>query len=105
MSSILEDDLIFHIFMFLDVNVIFTIMTKTTWISLIPNLMKVGFFRYSLSNKAFQIFNQRILKIKESIHVVFDEFSSSDDKIKDENDQEEWTYVLIQSSPKETSKE
>ena len=62
------------------------------------------FLGYSSSSKAFQVFNQRTLKIEESIHVVFDEFSSSDDRINDEDDQEEWTSIPYQSSPKETLK-
>ena len=43
MSSISEDEQIFHTYMSLDVNAIFIIMAKTTWINLMLNLMKVGF--------------------------------------------------------------
>ena len=69
-----------------------------------PKSDECWFLRYSLFSKAFWVFNQRTLKTKESIHVVFDELSSSDDKINDEDDQEEWTSVPHQSSPKETLK-
>ena len=45
------------------------------------------FIGYSLSSKAFCVFNWRTLKIKESIHVIFYEFFSSDDKLTEEEDQ------------------
>ena len=41
--SIFEGDLIFHIFMSLDINIMFTTLTKTIWMKLIPNLMKFSF--------------------------------------------------------------
>ena len=40
------------------------------------------FIGYSSSSKAFCVFNKRTLKIEESIHVIFDEFSSSDEKLR-----------------------
>ena len=51
------------------------------------------------------MFNQRTLKIEESIHVVFDEFSSSDDKMRDQDNQGDCIHVPTQLSLKETSKE
>ena len=69
-----------------------------------PKSNEDWFLGYSSSNKAFWVFKQRTLRIEESIHVVFDEFSSSDDKMNNEDDQEEWTFVPYQSSPKETLK-
>ena len=45
------------------------------------------------------------MKIEESIHIVFYEFSSSDDKIKDEDDQGDWIQIPTQFSPKEMPKE
>ena len=36
-----------------------------------PKFREAWFIGYSSSNKAFWVFNQRTLKIKESIHVVF----------------------------------
>ena len=44
------------------------------------------FIRYSSSSKAFRVCNKKILKIGKSIHVVFNEFSSSDDRLKEEED-------------------
>ena len=43
---------------------------------------------YSSFRKAFIVFNKRTLKIEEFIHVFFffNEFSSSDDKLKEEED-------------------
>ena len=41
-SSTLEEKQIFLTFISLDVNVMFINMGKTTWINLIPNLMKFG---------------------------------------------------------------
>ena len=36
-------------------------------------VMKVFFFGYSLTSKAFKVFNKRTLVVEESIHVIFDE--------------------------------
>ena len=38
------------------------------------NQMKV---RYSITSKAYKIFNKRTLIIEESIHVIFDEYNHS----------------------------
>ena len=35
--------------------------------------MKKFFFDYSSSSKVYRIFNRRILVVKESIHIIFDE--------------------------------
>ena len=45
------------------------------------------FIGYSSSSKTFHVFNWKTLKIKESIYIVFDEFSSSDNKLIEEKDQ------------------
>ena len=36
-------------------------------------VMKVFFFGYSLTSKAFKVFNKRTLVVEESIHIIFDE--------------------------------
>ena len=41
----------------------------------------------------------------ESIHVGFDEFSSNDDRIRDKDDQGDWTLVSTQFSLKEIRKQ
>ena len=69
-----------------------------------PKFDKSWFLGYFSSSKAFQVFNRRTLKIEEFIHVVFDEFSSNNDRIYDDNDKEEWALVPHQSLPKETLK-
>ena len=40
---------------------------------------KALFIGYSSFSKPFHVFNKKTLKIEESIHIVFYEFSSSDD--------------------------
>ena len=34
------------------------------------------FLRYSSTNRAYRVFNKRILVMEESIHVIFDEFNN-----------------------------
>ena len=55
---------------------------------------KALFIGYSSSSKDFCIFNKRTLKIEESIHIVFDEFSPSDDRLKENEDQEDWLTLI-----------
>ena len=45
------------------------------------------------------------MKIEESIHVVFGEFLSSDNKSMEEEDQEDWMNIHTQTSPKGGFKE
>ena len=46
------------------------------------------FFGYSLTSKAFRVFNKRILVIEEYIHVIFDESNppSRKDSLDDDDD-------------------
>ena len=63
------------------------------------------FASYSSSSKAFSVFSKRTLGIKESIHIVFNEFSLSDDRLREKEDQEDWMTSHIYQSLEETSKQ
>ena len=62
------------------------------------------FIRYSSSSKTFSVFNKKTLKIKESIHVVFDKFSSNDNRWKNEKDQGDWMTSHTQPPQERTSR-
>lgn len=47
-------------------------------------LMKEFFFGYSTTSKAYRVFNKRTLNLEESIHVTFEECSTSTNEV--END-------------------
>ena len=64
----------------------FIIMVRTTKTKLIPNSMNLCLLViHHLAN-----FNKRTLKIEESIHAIFYDFSSNDDKLREEEDQGAW---------------
>ena len=75
------------------------------------------FIGYSLTSKAFRVFNKRTLQVEESVHVVFDEFPSSLLRINARQEEEEenpWSLPEISgdhlsktesTNPDETRKE
>ena len=61
-------------------------------------IVEALFIGYSSSSKAFHVFNKRTLKIEESIYVVFDKFSLSANRNK-EDKKEDWMSSTINSQP------
>ena len=70
-----------------------------------PRSNETWFIGYSSFNKAFYVFHRRILKIEESIYVVFYQFSSSGDRLMEEENQGDWMNIHTQTSPKGTYKQ
>ena len=72
-------------------------------------VMKVYFFCYSLTSKAFKVFNKRTLDVEESINVIFDksnppsnkDFLDGDDdiSIRQENIDELFIFISQASGP------
>ena len=63
------------------------------------------FIGYSLTSKAFRVYNKRTLQVEESIHVVFDEFPSSLLRINtSQEEEEENPWSLPEISGKQLSK-
>ena len=58
--------------------------------------MLVSFLVYSNTSKAYKVYNKRILVVKESMHVTFDEFNPSSMKkvVNDDADEELQREVL-----------
>ena len=73
MSFLEEKSLILAIFIPLVLNVFFK---KTMKKMILASLMQSDeeiFLGYSMTSKAFRVFSKRIVIVKESIHVIFDE--------------------------------
>lgn len=95
MNSSREESQTLLIFIFLDVRVLSSTMTKTISVSL-TKFDEGIFLGYSLSGKAYNIYNKRTLITEESMHVFFDETNPYKEDIVVCDDDDDILEVLME---------
>ena len=90
MNSTLEGSQISHIFIFLVVNVLYITNGIDDVNKFDSKSKKALFISYSSSNKGFMCLEKGLWRLKNSYIYFFDEFSSSNNKLRNKEDQENW---------------